>query len=609
MADLLARLSLPRKAAQMVQAERLHITPEQVRDFGVGAILSGGGSLPGQNRPADWVAMNDAYWAASMEGADGQPGIPILYGVDAIHGHNNVLGATVFPHNMGLGAANDPELMERIGRVTALEVLATGLDWTFAPTLAVALDCRWGRAYESFSEVPKLVSKHARRLVQGLQGGLGDDGILACPKHWVGDGGTFEGVDQGDTAVGEAELRRTHMTAYREALDAGALTVMVSLSSWNGVPCHEHRYLITDVLKDEFGFDGVVVSDWDGILGVSEDFGEAVTKCVNAGIDLFMVPEQWERFVAEVITRVEAGAIEQARVDDAVRRILRVKEACGLFDRPRPASRPWSNHSSFGSTGHRTVAREAVRKSLVLLKNEGELLPLDREARILVAGRNAHDRGSQCGGFTIEWQGVEGNDRLEGGTSIWEGIRALAPSAHLLSADHALAVDAASYDLAVVVTGERPYAEGLGDIRSWSQANAATNPESVTSAYAAAAAAPGPAGPGGLAPYGDTLRLSNLHPEDTEIIRALVARELPVVAVLVSGRPLVISEELEAAGAFVVAWLPGSEGAGLAEVLFGDHDFQGRLAHSWPANDFARGEPPGTLFPVGYGLTMRPGVD
>lgn len=578
----------------MVQAERLHITPGQVRDFGVGSVLSGGGSLPGSNRPADWVAMNDAYWAASMEGPEGQPGIPILYGVDAIHGHNNVLGATVFPHHIGLGAASDPELMERIARVTAREVLATGLDWTFAPTLAVAADCRWGRTYESFSEVPEQVREYAPRIVRGLQAGLGPDGVLACPKHWVGDGGTMEGVDQGDTSADEAELRRTHMSAYGPALEAGALAVMVSLGSWNGVLCHEHRHLITDVLKGELGFSGFVVSDWNGIFAISDDFGQAVARSVNAGIDLFMVPEQWERFIAEVVRQVEAGAIDEARVDDAVARVLAVKEACGLFDRPRPASRKWSNHLGFGSAEHRNVAREAVRKSLVLLKNEGSVLPLDREARILVAGRNAHDRGALCGGFTIEWQGVRGNDRIEGGASVWEGMRRIAPRAKLLG-ESDVPEDGGRFDAAVVVIGEEPYAEGLGDIRDWIRAS--------PDAPGGNEPQPPAPGPGLLRPYGDTLRLSRLHPEDLATIRSLKSRDLPVVAVLISGRPLVIQEEIEAADAFVAAWLPGSEGAGVAEVLFGDHDFQGRLAHAWPANDFARGEPIETLFPVGYGLT------
>ena len=580
---LLAGLSLRRKAAQMVQAERLHITPDQVREFGVGSILSGGGSVPGENHPADWVAMHDAYRAASD--------IPILYGVDAVHGHNNVRGATVFPQNIGLGAAHDPRLMERIARVTAREVRATGLAWTFAPTLAVALDPRWGRMYESFSEEPELVAAYAAAIVRGLH----DEGVLACPKHWIGDGGTTDGVDQGDTAVDEAELRRTHLPGYLAALEAGARTVMVSLSSWNGVLCHGHRYLITDLLKGELGFDGLVVSDWNGILALASDFEEAVALAVHAGIDLFMVPEHWERFIKAVVRQVERGRIEEARVNDAVRRILRVKEAWGLFDAPRPAARARVTarnptrvaNGSFGSAAHRAVAREAVAKSLVLLKNDGDLLPLDRDARILVAGRLAHDRGALCGGFTLEWQGVRGNRRIEGGTSIWEGILAVAPSARLLPPG--TAPPTGGYDAAIVVIGERPYAEGCGDIRAW-HADPAV----------AESAAPGPAT---LEPYGDSLRLARLHPDDLATLRALAG--LPVATVLVSGRPLVVEEELAASRAFAAAWLPGSEGAGVADVLFGARPFRGRLAHAWPGADVARGQPARTLFPRGYGLVTR----
>ena len=634
-AGLLSELSLPRKAAQMVQAERLHISPEEVRRFGVGSILSGAGSLPGDNSPADWVDMNDEYWAASTEARpDGSAGIPALYAVDAVHGHNNVAGATIFPQNIGLGAANDPPLVERIARVTAREVLATGLDWTFAPTLAVARDCRWGRTYESFSAAPEVVAAYAAPMVRGLQGEVGSggrigpDGILACAKHWAGDGGTTDGVDQGDTVADEAEFLRAHALPYREAIRAGTLTVMVSLSSWNGTLCHAHHRLVTELLKGELGFGGIVVSDWNGIMGVADDFGEAVAKCVNAGIDMFMVPEEWEKFIGEVVRQVERGAIGAERVDDAVRRILMVKESYGLFDRPRPSARPWSNHASFGSAEHRDVAREAVRKSLVLLKNEGGLLPLDRTDRILVAGRNADDRGSQCGGFTIEWQGVRGNERIEGGASIWEGVRALAPCARLLRADGA-AADATDADgdgfidhvfigeaneagpsggdeppfaAAIVVIGEKPYAEGMGDIRPPSVEPVRRTAAALTT-YPRADDGPPLPGPGVMEPYGSTLRLSELHPEDLETIRAVAARNIPVVAALISGRPLVVADEIEASTAFVAAWLPGSEGRGVAETLFGDCDFQGRLTHAWPTGENADGAPEGTLFPVGYGLS------
>ena len=608
-AELLARMNLDQKIGQMTQPERMNVTPEEVKRYHIGSVLSGGGSCPGDNRPADWVAMNDAYWTASMEEDEDHLAIPILYGVDAIHGNANVLGATIFPHNIGLGAAGDPELIERIGRVTAREVRAAGVDWTFAPTLAVARDVRWGRTYESYSEDPGVVSRYAGRIVRGLQGGgggragglpgtgdgggagltgLSPHGVVACAKHWVGDGGTEAGVDQGDAVVDEAELRRVHVGPYEPALSAGVLTVMVSLSSWNGEKCHAHRYLIEDVLKGEMGLGGFVVSDWNGIDPLADDYAEATAMAVNAGIDMFMVPETWKAFIAGLRQRVEWGHVPIERIDDAVARILRVKLACGLFDRPRPWSRRGSNGSSFGSREHREVAREAVRKSLVLLKNEGGVLPLDKGARILVTGRNANDRGRQCGGFTVEWQGVSGNDRIEGGTSVWEGIGAVAPGAVLGGVGWA-SVEEGDFDAAVVVIGERPYAEGLGDIREPSPVRPGTNHL--------------PAGPGVLKPYGDTLELGALHPEDLRTIREVAGWGIPVVAVLISGRPLVVDEELAASAAFVAAWLPGSEGGGVADVLFGDFDFVGRLPMGWSGGVVGGGGAE-VLFPVGYGLRM-----
>ena len=588
--SLLARMSLDQKIGQMTQGERMFVTPEEAREFHLGSVLSGGGSCPGDNQPADWVAMNDAYWAASMEEDDQHLPIPLLYGVDAIHGNANVRGATVFPHNIGLGATRDPDLLERIARVTAREVLAIGVDWTFAPTLAVARNDRWGRTYESYSEDPGLVGAYAGRFVTGLQTDLGADGVVACAKHWVGDGGTSGGIDQGDTRLSREELEQLHIAPYREAIDSGVLTVMASLSSWNGEKCHGHRFLLTDLLKGELGFQGFVVSDWDGTDQLDDDYAVAIEHAVNAGVDMFMVPDKWKEFIAHLKSHVSSGAVPMERIDDAVRRILGVKFAYGLFDRPRPAERQWSNDPGFGSKEHREVAREAVRKSLVLLKHEGGVLPLDRTARILVAGRNADDRGHQCGGFTVAWQGTTGNASIEGGTSIWEGIREVATGA-VLSVDGAEA-RAGGFDVAVVVIGERPYAEGMGDIR-----------------------ASGPVAPGSqipletadLDPYGDTLELSDLHPEDLATIRTITVEGIPVVAVLVSGRPLVVNREMDLASAFVAAWLPGSEGAGVADVLFGDHDFRGRLSFSWPRSpddNFNAGDAEyDPLFPFGFGLT------
>ncbi len=611
--DLLSRMTLDQKIGQMTQPERLHITPPEVTRHHIGSVLSGCGSRPGGNRPRDWVEMNDAYWAASMvEDAD-HLAIPALYGLDAIHGNANVRGATIFPHNIGLGAAGDSGLVERIGRATAREVRATGVDWTFAPTLAVARDPRWGRTYESYSEDPAVVADFARRIVTGLQGvaacdgrfdggwgrgaveapmRLGPEGVVACAKHWVGDGGTEAGVDQGDAIMDEAELRRVHIAPYRPAVDAGVLTVMVSLSSWNGEKCHAHGYLVEHVLKGEMGFDGFVLSDWNGVDPLADGYGEAAAMAVNAGIDMVMAPERWREFIVALREQVRCGAVPMARIDDAVARILRVKFASGLFGRPRPSARRGSNGAAFGCGEHRRVAREAVRKSLVLLKNDAGLLPLDKGARVLVTGAAAHDRGRLCGGFTVEWQGVRGesgNEIIEGGTSVWEGIRAVAPGA-VLREDPG-DVRARDFDVAVVVVGERPYAEGMGDIRPPGPVRSGTSHP--------------PPGPGALMPYGDTLEFAALHPRALATLRALAARGVPVVTVLVSGRPLVVNAELAASSAFVAAWLPGSEGGGVADVLFGDHDFTGRLPMSWPRRTAdAGGGGAGALFPVGYGLRM-----
>jgi beta-glucosidase len=594
--ELLARMTLPQKVGQMTQPERLHITPDEVRDFHIGSVLSGGGSAPGENRPADWVDMNDAYWTASMEENEEHLAIPILYGVDAIHGHNNVRGATVFPHNIGLGCANDPDLMERIAAVTAKEILATGVEWTFAPTLAVARNDHWGRTYESWSEDPERASALAPAFVRGLQGDLGDAAVVACLKHWVGDGGTRDGIDQGETTLPEEELRRLHIAPYLPALEAGALTVMASYNSWNGKKCHGHRYLLTDVLKNELGFEGLVVSDWDGIDQLSRDYAEAVVLSVNAGVDLFMVPEKWRRFIDVLTGAVEAGTVPMARIDDAVRRILRVKHRYGLFQRPRPAHRPHSNSDSFGSEAHRDVAREAVRKSLVLLKHDGDVLPVSREARILVAGRNADDRGHQCGGFTVLWQGSHGNDLIEGGTSIWEGVKAEAQGA-VFSRDAAVldGPGAPVFDVAIVVIGEDPYAEGLGDVRPGGRVELGS-------------ALPNPGPQVDLRPYAATLEHRTNHPEDLAVLQKIRARGIPTVTVVVSGRPLVMEAELALSHAFVAAWLPGSEGAGVSDVLFGHADFQGTLAFSWPRADgdcFNRGDAPyDPRFPFGFGLNL-----
>lgn len=612
----LQRMTLEQKIGQMIQTERMSITPEQVKAFHIGSVLSGGGSSPGENKPADWVKMNDKFWAASVETDENHLPIPTLYGVDAIHGHNNVIGATIFPQNIGLGCANDPDLVKRIAQCTAREILATGVEWTFAPTLAVARNNQWGRTYESYSEDPAIVSSYAGPFIEGLQGDLKQDSIIACVKHWVGDGGTTYGIDQGDTDISEEELRRIHMAPYLPAIKAGTLTVMASFNSWKGDKLHGHKYLLTDVLKEELGFKGFIISDWDGCDYLDPDFHQTVALGVNAGIDMFMVSEKWRQFGESLKVHVEAGNVSLERIDDAVKRILYVKIKYGLFEKPRPSDRYWSNSESFGSKAHREVAREAVRKSLVLLKNEGDILPLKKDARILVAGKNANDRGHQCGGFTVAWQGVSdsmddesdepaskittayGEDagvqrgKIIGGTSIWEGIKAVASKAEL-NINGNLA-DRSKHDVAVVVIGETPYAEGMGDIRQ-SDETIGEMSQKIKGLMKV------------LHPYGRSLVLNELHPEDLKAIENITSQGIPAVVVLLSGRTLIIEKELDASSAFVAAWLPGSEGQGLADVLFGDFNFRGKLSFSWQKkageNYLTGDETYSPLFPYGFGLS------
>ena len=586
---LLERMTLAQKIGQMTQPERMSCTPDDVKKYHLGSVLSGAGSCPADNRLADWVAMNDAYWAASMFEDEQHIAIPLIYGVDAIHGNANVLGATVFPHNIGLGAANEPSLLKRIAQASARETLAAGVDWTFAPTLAVARNHHWGRTYESYSENPQLVASYAAPFVQGLQADLGDNSVVACVKHWVGDGGTTHGIDQGDTHLSLAELRDIHMQPYFPAIEAGALTVMASFNSWNGEKCHGHQQLLSGVLKGEMGFEGFIISDWDGIDYLSEDYYEAVGKGVNAGIDMFMVSEQWREFLQHLHSHVHNGSVAMSRIDDAVRRILRVKFAAGLFDKPTPSQRLWSNDVSFGGQAHRELAREAVRKSLVLLKNQNHLLPLKKNANILVAGKSVHNRGHQCGGFTIAWQGVEDNESIAGGTSIWEGIQAVADNAVLSKGCLGLDADPELHDVAIVAIGERPYAEGMGDVRTGN--NVLVEAGSQINGLMKI-----------LEPYGRSLELAESHPEDLAIINNIRNKGVPVVAILLSGRPLLIDQELAKVDSFMAAWLPGSEGQGIADVLFGDYDFQGKLSFSWPTQTGVELADE-NLFTLGYGLS------
>ena len=582
---LLEAMSLEEKVGQMTMAERQWVTPEDVKEFGLGSVLSGGGSHPGDNTPEDWVAMNDSFWAALTEG-DNAP-IPILFGIDAVHGHNNIRGATIFPHNIGLGAADNTELVGEMAKVTAREILASGVEWNFAPTLAVVQNPHWGRTYESFGNNPERAGRLGEAYVRALQA----EGVMGCIKHWVGDGGTLHGMDQGETQLDWEELERTHISPYYPSLEAGVHSVMVSFNSWNGDKCHGHRFLVTEVLKEKLGFAGIVVSDWDGVDYLDEDYDVAVSQAVNAGLDMIMVPERWREFIAALLRQVAAGQVPIARIDDAVRRILETKLRVGLMDNPRPAERDRSGLTEFGGQAHRDIARACVRESQVLLKNEHNLLPLSTDARVLVAGRNAHNVGAQCGGWTVSWQGESGNDTVVG-TSIWEAIDAVAANATLSETTDGSDVDPNAHDVAVVVVGERAYAEGFGDIRSddnllveaGSMIQGLTNP---------------------LEPYGRSLKLSDLHPEDLWCIEGLAARGLPVVVLLVSGRPLIIEDELAASSAFVAAWLPGSEGLGVAEPLFGLSEYTGKLPLPWPGSTQVGEAQYLEQFSEGFGLTTE----
>ncbi|QXJ22366.1 glycoside hydrolase family 3 protein [Actinomadura graeca] len=565
--DLLGRMGLDDKIGQMTQAERLECDEADVTACRLGSVLSGGGSVPEPNVPEAWADMYDGLQRAALR----TPlGIPILYGVDAVHGHANVVGATVFPHNIGLGATRDPGLVREIGAATAREVAGTGITWNFAPCLGVVRNPRWGRTYESFGELSELPAAMAS-YITGLQGGprVGPPpSVMATAKHFLGDGGTDGGDDQGDTRLSEAELRALHLPPFLEALRLGTGSVMVSLSAWNGVKVHGHRYLITDVLKGELGFTGLVVSDWNGldeIFGREEFTGEEVRAAINAGIDMVMVPERWRRFIEVLRDEVTAGRVPMSRIDDANRRILTKKFEQGLFERPL-ADR--SHLPAIGCAGHRALARRAVAASQVVLKDARGLLPLaPGPRRILVAGRAADDIGMQCGGWTISWQGSPGP--ITPGTTILDGIRAAAGPDATVVHDAGGAGIEASFDVAVAVVGEEPYAEDEGDL------------------------------PGAM----------GLDAADLETLARLRGVGVPLVVVLVSGRPLDIAAELPGWDALVAAWLPGTEGQGVADVLFGAAPATGRLPVTWmrsaeqlPITDGDGQEP---LFPYGHGLPLR----
>lgn len=560
--DIMAGMTLQHKIAQMIQPEIRDITVEDMRKYGFGSFLNGGGAFPNDNKhatPADWIALAEAMYQASIDDSLDGSRIPTMWGTDAVHGHNNVIGATLFPHNIGLGAANNPALIEQIAKVTAREVMVTGIDWVFAPTVAVVRDDRWGRTYEGYSEDPDIVHDYAAAIVTGLQGAadkdfLGDERVISTVKHFVGDGGTVGGDDQGDNIASEQELFSIHAQGYVGGLQAGAQSVMASFNSWHGSKIHGDKYLLTDVLKTRMGFDGFVVGDWNGhgqIPGCSND---NCAQAALAGLDVYMVPTAaWKPLYYNLIEQVENGAIPLSRIDDAVRRILRVKLRAGLFDKPSPAKRPLSGKTELiGSAEHRAVAREAVQQSLVLLKNNDAILPLNPKQHILVTGEGADNIGMQSGGWTISWQGTgNSNSDFPGGSSIYAGIKQAVDAA---GGSTELSTDG-SYnnkpDVAVVVFGEQPYAEGNGDL--------------------------------------DNLEYQRGNKTDLALLRKLKADGIKVVSLFISGRPLWVNPELNASDAFVAVWLPGSEGVGVADVIMAkadgsaNFDFRGKLSFSWPA--------------------------
>lgn len=576
--EILAQMTLQEKVGQMTQPNKDYLVePSDIATYFLGSVLSGGDAdPPGSNSAKDWLEMVEGFEAHAQ---NTRLKIPLLYGVDAVHGHSNVVGAVIFPHNIGLGATRDADLVERIGRATAAEMIATSIPWTFAPAVTVPRDERWGRTYEGFSEEPQVAGELGAATVRGLQGTdlAAPETVAACAKHFAGDGGTVFGtglineegtkfpLDRGDVQLDEGELRRLHVASYLESIEAGVATIMPSYSSWNGLKCSGNKWLLTDLLKEELGFEGFLISDWAALDEIEgDDYASQVEQSINAGMDMVMVPDKYREFFDTLVALVEDERVPMERIDDAVRRILRVKFALGMMEEGYDHTVDPTLLDGIGRAEHRELAREAVQKSLVLLRNEGAL-PLSRDAkRIHVAGKSADDVGNLCGGWTVKWQGESGPVTV--GTTVLEGIRQLAGE----NTEITFSVDgsgAEGADVAVVVIGETPYAEMVGDR--------------------------------------DDLTLSA---EDAATIARIAENGIPVVTVLVSGRPLILGDTLEQSSALVAAWLPGTEGQGVADVLFGDAPFSGKLSFTWPRSmdqlPINVGDDPyDPLFPFGYGLT------
>lgn len=580
-AKIVASMTLAQKVGQMTQPEIKSATPEDVKNYYLGSVLNGGGSWPNGNKhasAAEWTELANRYHDASMA-TDMAIKVPVVWGTDAIHGHSNVFGATLFPHNIGLGAAHDPKLVGAIAASVGKAVRATGIAWVFGPTLAVVQDDRWGRTYESFSEDGALVNQYAGAYALGLQGRFNKDGnVIATAKHFMGDGGTDQGKDRGVNKSSAASMMNTHGQGYYSALAVGTQTVMASFNSWNDVGAgvdygkmHGSRVMLTDVLKTKMGFDGLVVSDWDGLAEVPGCRNDSCPQAINAGIDMIMVPDAWKAFIANTIAQVNAGQIPMARIDDAVSRIVRVKLRAGLFGK-RPSQNAYAGKGA--ALQDRELARRAVRASLVLLKNEGTALPLAAGKKILVVGKSADNLSNQNGGWSLTWQGTDNtNADFPNADSILSGIKAAAGADKVTYSIDGRGVDVAAFDAIIAVIGEGPYAEGDGDI--------------------------GPSG---------TLRHSGRHPEDLAVLQAVAGKGKPVITVFVAGRPLYVNDLLNLSDAFVAAWLPGSEGKGVADLLIGKrYDFTGKLSFSWPKSacqtDLNVGQAGyAPLFNVGFGL-------
>ncbi|WP_339614888.1 glycoside hydrolase family 3 N-terminal domain-containing protein [uncultured Gilvimarinus sp.] len=586
--ELLSQMTLEEKVGQMIQPEIKQVTPEDIREYHIGSVLNGGGTTPDNNKYAsvqDWVDLADSYYYASIDKTDGRTGVPIIWGTDAVHGVGNVVGATLFPHNIALGATHNPDLLEQIGWVTGRELKITGIDWNFSPTVAVSRDERWGRAYEAWSEDPELVGQYAGRMIRGLQGEpksddfLNEDHVIATAKHFIGDGGTAKGIDRGETLATEEQLRDIHGAGYFSALEAGVQVVMASFTSWEGTRMHGHEYLLTDVLKGQMGFDGFIVGDWSGHGFIPGCTALDCPQAVNAGLDIYMAPEpEWKELFASTVKHAEDGTIPMSRIDDAVRRILRVKLRAGLFEVGAPSERGIAGRADLlGAPEHREVARQAVRESLVLLKNSDGLLPLSRDAKVLVTGDGADNIGKQAGGWSVTWQGTGNkNSDFPGATSIYDGI-AEAVEAGGGSAE--LSKNGSfkeKPDVAIVVFGEDPYAEMQGDL---------TN-----------------------------LMYKGGSESDLDLLKSFKDQGIPVVSLFITGRPLWVNRELNASDAFMVVWQPGTEGEGIADVVFRkndgsiNHDATGRLSFSWPqrADQYRlnRGDKNyNPLFPYGFGLS------